>query len=625
MNPDLLTLEQKLSILTINSEESFVLIDTDYQIVAFNRQFKHQYLKYFGTSFEKGDSIFKLVNETRIDALKKIYERVFAGSTETTELVVPLKDDTSMIILNKFKPAFDEHGKIMGAFVTSSDITQLRELEREKEDKRKLFEMESNNLKALIDNTKDLIWSFNTNNEILSFNESFSHFAYTTIGLRPARGMNVYNFVQGLERQDRFKSHVERVYTGESFVVEDVYTEPQNRCFEISFNPITNQGDIIGVACFSRDITDRKNNEKQSVINENRLKRAQAIAHIGNWERNLNSDTFTWSNELYLIYGIEKEQFNHQEHSWLDFVHPEDKINVTETIKKGYENLENYDMYFRIVRPDSEIRYIYCECLFDKTADGNNDIIYGIQQDITHRKTNEIQLHNLLNESNKQNQLLKNFSQIVSHNIRTNSHNIRGLTDMLMETEDETEKEALLEMLSLSSKKLNDTVENLSEFLTFQNLKTENYKEINLKSEIEKTCSVINQSIKQNNVDIINHVEESINIKGIQSYIESILVNLISNAIKYRSKERDCLVEFNAEKRGSSIELSIKDNGIGIDLESNKDKIFGLFNTFHDNKDAIGFGLYMVKNQIEAMKGMIEVESEINKGTQFKIIFNEQT
>jgi PAS domain S-box-containing protein len=625
MNPDIITLEQKLSILTINSEESFVLINTDYQIVAFNRQFKHQYLKYFGTSFEKGDSIFKLVNETRIDVLKKIYERVFAGSTESTELVVPLKDEKNMIILNKFKPAFDENGKIIGAFVTSTDITQLRELEEEKEEKRLMFEIESNNLKALINNTNDLIWSFNYRNEILSFNDSFSQFAYSTIGLKPEKGMNIYNFVQSIERQDLFKLHVERVYQGESFVVEDVYTEPKNRSFEISFNPITNHGKIIGVACFSRDITERKNNEKQLLVNENRLKRAQAIAHIGNWEKELDSDFFIWSNELYSIYGVEKESFNHQTQTWLDFVHPEDKINVLETIKKGRESLENYDLYFRIVRPNSEIRYIYCECIFDKSIDGNKEIIYGIQQDITHRKTNEIQLHNLLNESNKQNQLLKNFSQIVSHNIRTNSHNIRGLTEMLMESEDETEKEALLEMLSLSSKKLNDTVENLSEFLTFQNLKTENYKKINLKSEIEKTCSVINQSIKQNNVEIINKVDESIQIKGIQSYIDSILVNLISNAIKYRAKERDCVVEFEAIKKQHTIELTIKDNGIGIDLDRNKDKIFGLFNTFHNNKDAIGFGLYMVKNQIEAMKGTIEVDSEINNGTQFKIIFNEQT
>lgn len=625
MNPDLLTLEQKLSILTINSEESFVLIDTNYQIVAFNRQFKHQYLKYFGSTFEKGDSIFKLVSESRIDALKKVYERVFAGSTETTELVLPLKDEKTVIILNKFKPAFDENGKIIGAFVTSTDITQLKELEKEKAEKQMLLEIESNNLKALIDNTQDLIWSFNSKNELLSFNESFSHFAFSTIGLRPEKGMNVYNFVQSIERQDQFKEHVERVYKGESFVVEDVYTEPHHRCYEIAFNPITNNKEIIGVACYSRDITDRKSNEKQLHINENKLKRAQEIAHIGNWERDLDSDSFTWSNELYSIYGVEKDSFSHKKHSWIDYVHPEDKINVTEMIKKGYEKMENYDMYFRIVRPDLEIRYIYCECIFDKTIDGNKDRIYGIQQDITNRKTNEIQLHNLLSESNKQNQLLKNFSQIVSHNIRTNSHNIRGLTEMLMESEDETEKEALLEMLSLSSKKLNDTVENLSEFLTFQNLKTENYKELNLKTEIEKTCSVINQSIKQNNVEIVNRVDESIQIKGIQSYIDSILVNLISNAIKYRSNERDCVVEFTAERKKDAVELIIKDNGIGIDLDTNKEKIFGLFNTFHGNKDAIGFGLYMVKNQIEAMKGTIDVESEINKGTQFKIKFNEQT
>src|SRR5690606_8594699 len=192
----------------------------------------------------------------------------------------------------------------------------------------------------------------------------------------------------------------------------------------------------------------------------------------------------------------------------------------------------------------------------------------------------ELQLQKLLKESNKQNNLLNNFSQIVSHNIRTNSHNIQGLTDILKESDDILEQSALLEMLSLSLNKLNQTVENLCDFLMFQNSKKDRYKKVYLREEIEKSCSVINNSILQNQVEIINNFTSNFQILVIHSYLDSILVNLISNAIKYRSEERQCKIEFNIENAMGYTVLEIKDNGIGIDLEHNGEKVFGLFNTF---------------------------------------------
>ena len=104
--------------------------------------------------------------------------------------------------------------------------------------------------------------------------------------------------------------------------------------------------------------------------------------------------------------------------------------------------------------------------------------------------------------------------------------------------------------------------------------------------------------------------------------MESIFLNFLTNGIKYKSLKRNAYVKFNAVIDDKKIILSVQDNGLGIDLEKNKDKLFGMYKTFHGNKDAQGVGLYITKNQIEAMGGTINVESQTDVGTIFKIIFN---
>ena len=96
---------------------------------------------------------------------------------------------------------------------------------------------------------------------------------------------------------------------------------------------------------------------------------------------------------------------------------------------------------------------------------------------------------------------------------------------------------------------------------------------------------------------------------------------MLTNAIKYKSPSRNPVINIKVEKMEGQIKLSIQDNGIGIDLVKNKDKIFGMYKTFHRNPDAVGLRLFMAKNHIESMGGRIEVESEIDKGTTFTIYF----
>jgi signal transduction histidine kinase len=146
-----------------------------------------------------------------------------------------------------------------------------------------------------------------------------------------------------------------------------------------------------------------------------------------------------------------------------------------------------------------------------------------------------------------------------------------------------------------------------------------------LKTEIERTFLVVQDVILESQVTIENKVIDEINLEVIPAYLDSILLNLITNAIKYRSPERQPIIEISTKTDGDYLVLLVKDNGLGLDLKKFKDKIFGMYKTFHNNPNSRGIGLFITKNQIEAMNGKIEVESEVNVGTTFKIYFPQLT
>jgi signal transduction histidine kinase len=80
-------------------------------------------------------------------------------------------------------------------------------------------------------------------------------------------------------------------------------------------------------------------------------------------------------------------------------------------------------------------------------------------------------------------------------------------------------------------------------------------------------------------------------------------------------------VEIQSYQRLTKTIIRVKDNGVGIDLDQFGDKIFGLYQRFHDHVNGKGIGLYLVKTQVEALNGKIQVQSKVDEGTEFKLVF----
>ena len=256
--------------------------------------------------------------------------------------------------------------------------------------------------------------------------------------------------------------------------------------------------------------------------------------------------------------------------------------------------------------------------------DGKASGLVGISWDISDLKQKEKELRDLINVTSLQNKQLINFAHIVSHNLRSHTANFSMLLEFLITEKDEEEKEKIIKMLTEASDNLLETLDNLNEVVAISTNVNLEKKPIVLNEKIAAAELNLSAFLKKHNATIINDVADDVQIKVIPAYIDSILMNFITNAVKYRDPSRDPVIKLSVKQNEQYTILSIEDNGLGIDLNKYGEKLFGMYKTFHHNSDARGIGLYITKNQIEAMNGKVMVSSEVGTGTTFNIYFDEK-
>ena len=249
--------------------------------------------------------------------------------------------------------------------------------------------------------------------------------------------------------------------------------------------------------------------------------------------------------------------------------------------------------------------------------------IVGYGVDITELKVKEEDLNKtLFILNNKLNDLMQ-FNYIVSHNLRAPIANILALCDLMtLEEVPEAEKIKAIELIKESTNKIDDLIFDLNSILENRLSLNVSKEKINIESLLNNTKSLLeNPLVKSNSLITIKVEKDARELNGIKTYFESIFYNIISNAIKYKSTFRNLELQIQVKKIDKNIVIMFMDNGRGIDLSTHKENIFGLYKRFHFDVEGKGLGLHMTKNQIEAMDGTIEIESEIEKGTTFILKF----
>ncbi len=195
------------------------------------------------------------------------------------------------------------------------------------------------------------------------------------------------------------------------------------------------------------------------------------------------------------------------------------------------------------------------------------------------------------------------------------------LVDFMQESKDEDERNDLLKKTKLVTTHLNHVFNELVESIQIRQDTEVKSNKIILKDCLDSILIGFVSEIKAYEADIQINYNDIHEIYNPRKYIDSILTNLISNTLKYKSPDRKPVVKIKFEKINGNIILSVADNGLGIDLIKYKDNLFKIRKTFHKHKDAKGFGLYLVKTQVEAIGGKIWATSIPNIGSSFFVEF----
>ena len=254
--------------------------------------------------------------------------------------------------------------------------------------------------------------------------------------------------------------------------------------------------------------------------------------------------------------------------------------------------------------------------------------VLAIMRDITSmrkllaEKEQQIQDHQLLSQRliSKANKL-QSFSYIISHNLRAPIASLAGLLELFNHAQDEQEKQEIVTMFSKSVDRLKEIVEDLTEIIKINQDIDIKLEEIEFDEALNAVSESIAHLINETGTAIRKDFRACKRFVYSKAYIESILLNMITNSIKYRHPKRNPAIEIMTWKNGNDAILTFRDNGIGIDLNLHGDKIFGLRKTFHGNQDARGVGLFITKTQVEALGGSISIESRVGIGTTFTVRF----
>lgn len=254
--------------------------------------------------------------------------------------------------------------------------------------------------------------------------------------------------------------------------------------------------------------------------------------------------------------------------------------------------------------------------------DGEHSHWISIQRDVTEEKNKEKEREQLIRELTQNNKDLKQFSYITSHNLRAPLSNLTGLLNLVEEMDiEDPELKEIISGFTKSTHLLNETINDLVKVVIIKDNPSIQKEKVLIKEIFENVFNQLSFLIGMHKPILKIDLEEVSILNINKSYLESIFLNLLTNAIKYRSENRQLKVNISSKVVDDNLVLTFKDNGVGIDLVRNRDKIFGLYQRFHNHPDSKGLGLYLVKSQVEAMGGTINVESTVGKGTTFTIVF----
>ena len=249
-----------------------------------------------------------------------------------------------------------------------------------------------------------------------------------------------------------------------------------------------------------------------------------------------------------------------------------------------------------------------------ETRYSNRDVYVLIVQDITEQANFNAQLL----ETNRQlkivNEYLDNFVFTAAHDLRSPIANLLSLVQLLEQQQRASPR--IVDKIKVSVERLDSTLRGLIEIIDIQQYGKEGASSVDVNKTFQDIISDLEPDIKEAQAEINTDFSVT-SVYYIPAYLESVFRNLLSNAIKYRASDRTLKIAVCAEQQVDYVVLTVKDNGIGIDLDRFEDKLFKPFERLTKQANGKGIGLHLVKTMVEKNGGYLKVDSQPNQGTTF--------
>jgi signal transduction histidine kinase len=342
------------------------------------------------------------------------------------------------------------------------------------------------------------------------------------------------------------------------------------------------------------------------------------IAKIGGWQIDTATMGLTFSKEMYDIFELD----THVKMSIdevISFFEPQYRPVLNNVINDAINFCKPYDIEVLFKTAKNNVIWVRSKGVPVIDDLGKCITIRGVFQDIDSIKRKGITLQSSINLLDDQNKRLQNFAYIVSHNLRSHSGNLKFMVNLFEESKMEEERTEIFSHIKTISESLSATMGHLDEIVRIQSEITRERKLLDFETIFNNVASALHTNIDRTNALIHTDFSDCPQVDYIPAYLESILQNLLTNAIKYKHPDRSPVINITTKKAGNEVYLEFEDNGVGIDMQRHGDQLFGMYKTFHQNSDSKGIGLFITRNQVEALGGSIKVESTVNIGTKFTV------
>lgn len=289
-------------------------------------------------------------------------------------------------------------------------------------------------------------------------------------------------------------------------------------------------------------------------------------------------------------------------------------------LKGSFEKAENENVALISILSKREQELVRANQIIEKQSQELTIENVNLNQELI---TKNDQLTNTNEELIRHNNDLQQFSYTVSHNLRGPVASLLGLINLTNVNTLSEDNRELVEHQKKAIASLDATIRDLGNIIDIRNAVSKVKQQVRFQDELNHITTLLQSEIEENNVSIKAHFERVKEIYSVRPMVSSILYNLISNAIKYRSPDRKLTIQIQTERVTSFVKISVSDNGLGLDVDRFKDKLFGLYKRFHTHVDGKGLGLFLVKLQAESLGGRVEIDSKLGVGSTFTIYLDD--